>query len=254
MGPNARFGYPLRGGFQALMDGWLPHLKGELRTGHAGGARLAAQAHGHAEQRRGAPLRAPDQHHAAAGADPPDGRGGAGGDPRRGGRVCATSRCAACTSASAARISPRSTGSTIPRTRCSTASSSRAMPARIAIRPGGFGLTCEITYSPHKPLPCDGDELMQRCIEDCHKVGHLPARGSGVDRGAVRHAVRVRGLRSRPRRSGRRASASGWRSMTSCSRAATASGSITTPTTRSWPERRPRIACRSGSRRSYCRG
>jgi UDP-galactopyranose mutase len=29
MGPNARFGYPLRGGFQALMDGWLPHLKGK---------------------------------------------------------------------------------------------------------------------------------------------------------------------------------------------------------------------------------
>ena len=22
--------------------------------------------------------------------------------------------------------------------------------------PGGFGLTCEITYSPHKPLPCEG--------------------------------------------------------------------------------------------------
>ena len=31
MGPNARFGYPLKGGFQALMDGFLPHLKGELR-------------------------------------------------------------------------------------------------------------------------------------------------------------------------------------------------------------------------------
>ncbi|MBV8729214.1 MAG: FAD-dependent oxidoreductase, partial [Acidobacteriia bacterium] len=31
MGPNARFGYPLRGGFQALMDAWLPHLKGELQ-------------------------------------------------------------------------------------------------------------------------------------------------------------------------------------------------------------------------------
>src|SRR6185295_10989618 len=31
MGPNARFGYPLRGGFQALMSGFLPHLKGELR-------------------------------------------------------------------------------------------------------------------------------------------------------------------------------------------------------------------------------
>ena len=36
---------------------------------------------------------------------------------------------------------------------------------------GGFGLTCEITYSEHKPLPCDGDALIQRCIEDCHKVG-----------------------------------------------------------------------------------
>ena len=31
MGPNARFGYPLRGGFQALMDGFLPHLRGDLR-------------------------------------------------------------------------------------------------------------------------------------------------------------------------------------------------------------------------------
>ena len=37
--------------------------------------------------------------------------------------------------------------------------------------PGGFGLTCEITYSPAKPLPCDGDALIQRCIEDCHRVG-----------------------------------------------------------------------------------
>jgi UDP-galactopyranose mutase len=36
---------------------------------------------------------------------------------------------------------------------------------------GGFGLTCEITYSPHKPLPCDGDDLIQRCIRDCHQVG-----------------------------------------------------------------------------------
>src|SRR5918992_2898573 len=31
MGPNARFGYPLRGGFQALMDGFLPHLQDRLR-------------------------------------------------------------------------------------------------------------------------------------------------------------------------------------------------------------------------------
>ena len=30
MGPNARFGYPLRGGFQAMMYGFLPHFKGKL--------------------------------------------------------------------------------------------------------------------------------------------------------------------------------------------------------------------------------
>src|SRR5262249_32369451 len=30
MGPNARFGYPLRGGFQALLNGFLPLLRGEL--------------------------------------------------------------------------------------------------------------------------------------------------------------------------------------------------------------------------------
>ncbi|HUR55076.1 MAG TPA: glycosyltransferase, partial [Gemmataceae bacterium] len=30
MGPNARFGYPLRGGFQALMDGFLPFVEDRL--------------------------------------------------------------------------------------------------------------------------------------------------------------------------------------------------------------------------------
>jgi UDP-galactopyranose mutase len=37
--------------------------------------------------------------------------------------------------------------------------------------PGGFGLTCEITYSRYKPLPYDGDALIQRCIDDCRRVG-----------------------------------------------------------------------------------
>jgi protoporphyrinogen oxidase len=38
---------------------------------------------------------------------------------------------------------------------------------------GGFGLTCEITYAPSKPLPCDGEALIDRCIADCIKVGIL---------------------------------------------------------------------------------
>ena len=41
--------------------------------------------------------------------------------------------------------------------------------------PGGFGFTCEITYSPYKPLPLDGEALIQRCIEDCIRVGIINA-------------------------------------------------------------------------------
>jgi protoporphyrinogen oxidase len=39
--------------------------------------------------------------------------------------------------------------------------------------PGGFGLTCEISYSEHKPLPVDGDALVARCMADLVKVGLL---------------------------------------------------------------------------------
>jgi UDP-galactopyranose mutase len=41
--------------------------------------------------------------------------------------------------------------------------------------PGGFGITCEITYSEAKPLPCDGDALIQRCIDDCRRIGFFTA-------------------------------------------------------------------------------
>src|SRR3954471_12943455 len=43
MGPNARFGYPLRGGFQALMDGFLPHVRDRLRLGARVSAILARE-------------------------------------------------------------------------------------------------------------------------------------------------------------------------------------------------------------------
>jgi protoporphyrinogen oxidase len=39
--------------------------------------------------------------------------------------------------------------------------------------PGGFGLTCEISYSPWKPLPLDGQALIDRCVADCIAVGLL---------------------------------------------------------------------------------
>ena len=53
-----------------------------------------------------------------------------------------------------------------------------SQPARTAMQcnaQGGFGLTCEITYSPHKPLPVDGEALVQRCIDDCVRVGIIGA-------------------------------------------------------------------------------
>src|SRR4029079_12399127 len=37
--------------------------------------------------------------------------------------------------------------------------------------PGGTALTCEISYSELKPLPCEGPALIARCIADCRKVG-----------------------------------------------------------------------------------
>jgi UDP-galactopyranose mutase len=41
--------------------------------------------------------------------------------------------------------------------------------------PGGFGLTCEITYGPAKPLPCEGEDLIERCIADVRRVGLIRA-------------------------------------------------------------------------------
>ncbi|RYG40268.1 MAG: amine oxidase, partial [Chitinophagaceae bacterium] len=46
--------------------------------------------------------------------------------------------------------------------------------------PGGFGFTCEISYSPWKPLPVDGDELIARCVEDCIKVGMMTSEDEVV--------------------------------------------------------------------------
>ncbi len=39
--------------------------------------------------------------------------------------------------------------------------------------PGGFGLTCEITYNAAHPLPLTGDALIERCRQDCIRVGMI---------------------------------------------------------------------------------
>ena len=66
--------------------------------------------------------------------------------------------------------------------------------------PGGFGLTCEITYSDAKPLPCDGDDADPALHRGLPQGGLLPAGRPDLGRQPGGHAVRLRGLRPRPRR------------------------------------------------------
>jgi len=170
MGPNARFGYPLRGGFQSLMDAWVPHLRGELQLD----ARVAAIS--------------PSRHMVTL-AD--------------GSRI----RYEHLISTMPLPVLIRQMGDETPENIRTAAERLRHVSVRCVhlgigrekvtekhwiyypedtvfhrifvqgnaspfCNPeGGFGLTCEITYAPGKPLPCDGDDLVKLCIEDCRRVG-----------------------------------------------------------------------------------
>jgi UDP-galactopyranose mutase len=170
MGPNARFGYPLRGGFQSLMNGFLPLLKADLRL-NTRVTRVSPAAHSvtlntgqmvpYKSLISTMPLplliraigdEAPPELHAAAAA------------------LRYTS--VRCVNLGVARENLTEKhwiyypeDSVFHRIFVQGNASPHCNP------PGGFGFTCEITYSASKPLPCDGQDLIQRCIEDCHKVG-----------------------------------------------------------------------------------
>ncbi len=170
MGPNARFGYPLFGGFQSLMNGFLPHLKGPLwlntRVVSVSPSRHTLTLDDGRELRyeqlistmplpvliRVMGAEAPAEVRAAA----------------RGLRYVSVR----CVHLGVGRPNltekhwiyyPEDT--VFHRIFVQGNASPHCNP------PGGFGLTCEITYSEHKPLPCDGEALVRRCIADCHKVG-----------------------------------------------------------------------------------
>ncbi len=170
MGPNARFGYPLRGGFQALMDAWLPHLKGDVRLN----SRVVAVS---------------PRHRTVTLAD---------GRELRYESLISTMPLPALVRAigDAAPAEIRSSAAQLRHVsvRCVHIGVGRenltekhwiyypedTVFHRIFVQgnaspfcnpPGGFGLTCEITYSRSKPLPCEGDELVRRCMEDCRRVG-----------------------------------------------------------------------------------
>ena len=172
MGPNARFGYPLSGGFQALMSGFLPHIKGRIEMNTAA-AQLLAREHvlvmadgsryryDHLISTMALPElikligpEAPDEVRAAA----------------RGLRHISVR----CVNIGVARENitdkhwiyyPEDT--IFHRIFVQGNASPHCNP------PGGFGLTCEISYSPWKRLPIDGQALIERCIADCIKVEML---------------------------------------------------------------------------------
>jgi UDP-galactopyranose mutase len=170
MGPNARFGYPLRGGFQALMDGFLPLLEGPLALNARVASVSPSQRTVRLEDGRAfrfnslistMPL---PQLVKAIGAEAPL--------PVQNAAAALRQVSVRCVNIGVARPAltdkhwiyyPEDTvfhrifvqGNASPHNNA----------------PGGFGLTCEISYSEAKPLPAEGRALVERCIEDCIRVG-----------------------------------------------------------------------------------
>jgi UDP-galactopyranose mutase len=170
MGPNARFGYVLRGGFQALMDAFVPRLQGEVRLN----VRVIGVS--------------PSRHRVTT----------ADGVQTSYDTLISTMPLPLLIRAmgreAPAEIHEAAAGLRHVSVRCVHLGIGREHLTekhwiyypedpvfhRIFVQgnasphcnpPGGFGLTCEITYSPQKPLPCDGDALVRRCLDDCRRVG-----------------------------------------------------------------------------------
>ncbi|MGZ5614732.1 MAG: FAD-dependent oxidoreductase [Methylobacter sp.] len=174
MGPNARFGYPLKGGFQSLMNGFLPHIKGRLRL-NAKVVSISPSQH-RVTMADGATL---DYGHLISTMPLPLLIKSLRGDiPVRIRQAVDELR----------HVSVRCVNLGIGRPNLTEKHwiyyPEDTVFHRIFVQgnasphcnpPGGFGLTCEITYAPGKPLPCDGDALIEQCIQDCRKVGIISA-------------------------------------------------------------------------------
>ncbi|WP_019140404.1 FAD-dependent oxidoreductase [Noviherbaspirillum massiliense] len=172
MGPNARFGYPLRGGFQALMSGFVPHIKGTIEL-NAEVVQISPEKHmvtladGRHYQYDSliSTLPLPELVKMAGDEAPEEVRQAA---------QALRHVSIRCVNLGVARENitdkhwiyyPEDT--IFHRIFVQGNASPDCNP------PGGFGLTCEISYSPWKPLPVDGQELIDRCFADCVKVGLL---------------------------------------------------------------------------------
>jgi UDP-galactopyranose mutase len=174
MGPNARFGYPLRGGFQALMNGFLPLLRADLL--------LQANVERVSPLLRAVTLADGRRFHydtlvstlplpvliASMGDEAPAEIRRAASELRHVSIRCVNLGVAR------PHLSDRHwiyfpEDTVFHRVFLQGNASPHCNP------PGGFGLTCEISYSPTKPLPAVGAALTERCVQDCIRVGLLDA-------------------------------------------------------------------------------
>jgi protoporphyrinogen oxidase/glycosyltransferase involved in cell wall biosynthesis len=172
MGPNARFGYPLRGGFQALMNAFVPHIKGKIEL-NATAAQLLPREHvlvmadgsRYRYDHLVSTMPLPELLKLVGDEAPDEVRAAAKGLKHISIR---------CVNLGVAR--PNVTEKHwvyYPEDTIFHRIFVQGNASPYCNPPGGFGLTCEISYSPWKPLPLDGQALIDRCVEDCKKVTML---------------------------------------------------------------------------------
>ena len=172
MGPNARFGYPRKGGFQALMSGFLPYIRGDVEL-NADIVQILPKEHilvledGRRYRYENLISTMPL--------------------PELVKLVGSQAPAAIHNAAKGLRhVSIRCVNLGIDRPNLTDKHwiyyPEETIFHRIFVQgnaspecnaPGGFGFTCEISYSPWKPLPLDGSDLIARCIADCIKVGMI---------------------------------------------------------------------------------
>jgi protoporphyrinogen oxidase/glycosyltransferase involved in cell wall biosynthesis len=171
VGPNARFGYPLEGGFQALMNGFLPHIKGKIELG-AEVVQALPREHivALADGRRFryddliSTMPLPELIKAIGDEAPEEVRNAA-----RGLRHVSIR----CVNIGIDRVATDKHWIYYPEDTIFHRIFVQGNASPKCNPPGGFGFTCEISYSPSKPLPLDGDELIARAIADCRRVGMI---------------------------------------------------------------------------------
>ena len=174
IGPNARFGYPLRGGFQALMSGFLPLLKGPLVTGAEVVAihphehiALLADGRSYRYEQMISTLPLPVLLRMVGDDVPPE--------------IAAAANGLRHTSVRCVNLGIGREAVTekhwiyYPEETIFHRIFVQGNASPFCSPPGGCGLTCEISYSDKMPLPVEGQALIDRCIAECIMVGIINA-------------------------------------------------------------------------------